>query len=219
MYPAINLKIVIFTILILLIVISGFIISRLIRTIDFTDNIQFTDYPRYNTGDIICVSYDSLRGGLVKIFTGSAWTHIGLIVKTKNSINVVEVAHYEDWSGVTWRPLDKWLDLNNGRIIAIRKYQGKKFPGKKLLQKIKETEHYKPDLNVINWLNALRKINYRPQNKLSYYCSEYICHLLQEIGVMKKIYLPSGYKPWELLYGELPLEEFHHYSNPFILNY
>lgn len=180
-------------------------------------------YRSVSTGDILAVSYNSVRGKLVKIFTGSMWTHCGLVIEVNKEKYVVEVAFYRGLAnGVVVKPLDEWFSWNDGRVLGWRPYRGHRFPLNAMLRTIERDidRGVEPDLNTINWLKTLVKRRHRDPDygkREKYYCSEYITHLLQEHGVIRKDYYPSGYKPWELLYGDMPFEETHEYGSYYII--
>ena len=69
------------------------------------------------TGDLVFVSYNNILGTLNKVWSGSKWTHVGIIYVDPftNQTYVLEVAEYNNPNfkkGVTQIPLDVWLKLN-----------------------------------------------------------------------------------------------------------
>ena len=187
-------------------------------------------YASMKTGDLVFVSYNSIRGKLVKIFTGSMWAHTGMIFEEENGKKIIiEVAYYgEDKYGVLRTPLEQWFKFNENRVLGWRVYNGSRFPKEKLLRKLKydESRDIEPDTNLFSWLRTMVKRRHRDSeygNQDEYFCSEYIMHLLQEIGVVhgygdpEGVY-PSGYKPWELLYDEnLPYHRGHSYGTSYMI--
>ena len=201
------------------------VITQLSHPVDMHDNYVHPDeaYKYMQTGDILTVSYNSIRGQMVKICTGSVWTHSGLIVESDGHKFVVEVANYKnDVSGVVVKPLEDWFDWNKSRLLGWRPYRGEEFPHQEMLNLIKrDTERtITPDMNSFNWLKTLVKRKYTVTDycdRDKYYCSEYITHILQECNVVEKNYLPDGYKPWELLYGDMPFIGSHTYGNFYLI--
>lgn len=176
---------------------------------------------KLRTGDLLIVSYPSYRGKLVKIFTGSSWTHCGMVMKKRGKYYVIEIARYtRDERGLILKPLDDWIEWNSDYIISLRKYNGeKKFPKKKLQNLLKESEYYEEDLSVVSWLKTTIRRRYYPEDKDYYYCSEFLAYTMQKIGIMKRIVIPSSFKPWELLYSKLPMYDGYSYVNsPVILD-
>ena len=75
-------------------------------------------------------------------------------------------------------------------------------------------------MNSVSWLKTLIKRRYTDEDygsRTKYYCSEYITHVLQEADVVRKDYHPDGYKPWELLYGDMPFMKPHEYGRYFLI--
>lgn len=175
------------------------------------------------TGDILTVAYSSKRAKLVNVFTGSVWAHSALVIKAKNrKPYVVEVMQYsKDETGLIATKLKKWMRRNKHYTLAYRPYQGIGFNMEKIKECIAMNEKAKMDMFVVNWLKTMYKVPFgtltKTKHKKRYYCSEFVAHLLQETQVLHKKYKPAGYKPWELLYGKLPLLDKHYYGEAKIL--
>jgi len=126
---------------------------------------------------------------------------------------ILEIANYgPDKSGVLFTPVSEFIEWNSDRLVGYRPYLGKTFPTRQLEREVEVSKSAVPDMNLINWLKTLIKRQHYPRVKSEYYCSEYICYLLQQIGVLRSTYLADGYKPWELLYGVLDLMPMHTYG-------
>ena len=220
------------TIAISFFIIYIWILTQLGRSLDVTKRKMPARqaYSKMKTGDLVFVSYNSMRGKLVKIFTGSMWTHSGMILEEDDGKKIViEVAYYgSEKYGVLRTPLDEWFKFNDNRVLGWRIYDGKKFPKEQLLKKLRydEARDIEPDTNLVSWLRTLIKRKHTDPNYVNqdeYFCSEYIMHLLQETKVIQGymdpqgVY-PSGYKPWELLYGnDLPYHTGHSYGPSFMI--
>lgn len=181
----------------------------ILNTNDFLQETKKYNENDIRPGDLLMVSYSSKRGQLVKVFTGSSWTHVVLVVLHQGIKKIVEIAYYDDENkGVIMKPLKEWIECNNDRPLALRKYLGwKPFPNDKILLLVEKTKHYSQDRDLISWLKAcLPHLAYVEPSKTEYYCSEYIVHLLQQVGILKKLYIPYTYKPYELAY--VPLDTF-----------
>lgn len=219
-----DITIIAFTVIILLFLLFLFIIFRLDYPAD--DDFKKIKYneikKQLDTGDILAISYPSRRGKYVKVFTGSIWTHIGMVLRRNNIIYIIEMAHYSnDETGLILKPLKEWLDWNEGFNIAYRKYNGEKeFPQDKIEDILELSQEYTADLSVISWMKTIISRNYSDpeEDKDYYYCSEFLVHLLQSCEVLKKIILPCSFKPWELLYGNLSLHKGYSYMDPIILS-
>ena len=218
-------KTIVFGVLVALFIVFIAVVLSLSQPMDMNDSYVTPEvaYANIRPGDILTVSYNSIRGKLVKIFTGSMWTHSGLVVETDGHLFVVEVANYKnDVSGVVIKPLEDWFDWNSSRLLGWRPYCGRRFPLEKVLRTVQydAERDIKPDMNVVNWLKTLVKRKYSDLHygdRSKYYCSEYITHLLQESGVVRKEYHPDGYKPWELLYGDMPFSTGHNYGSYYLI--
>lgn len=171
------------------------------------------------TGDLLIVAYGSKRAKLVKVFTGSMWTHCAVVVKIQNELRVMEVAHYaKGESGIILKRLDAWLEKNKNCLIGYRSYCGTPISENSIKTFICDNSDIKVDLNVVSWLKSMYKIKYNEEHKPKKYCSEFIVSFLQDAQVLRKKYKPAGYKPWELLYGELPTTEGHDYDNAVLID-
>jgi len=217
-------KILIITIIITLIVIFIIVLFRLHNAVDY----NFRKFPRdkihkhLKTGDLIGISYPSLRGKLVKVFTGSSWAHVGMIIEMKGKGPcVLEMGRYSRCKrGVLIHPIEEWLEFNDEKLITWRPYHGSLAPSDrlKLEQFLEKHKHKREDMFIVSWLKSMVKMSYTPNKvKNEYYCSEFIAHLLQEIGIIRKDCDPSGYCPQELLSGNLPLLGQHRYEQPYLL--
>ena len=171
------------------------------------------------SGDILGVSYGSMRGELVKVFTGSMWAHTGIVIKTHAGSYVLEAARYSRTKrGVLTVPLEEWLKWNKGNTVAWRPYAGKPLNIPYILKFLDRNRHAKEDMFVGNWVWSMWKSGYVDDTpKKKYYCSQFATHFLQEIGIIQRLYDPAGYKPWELLYGDLPLEKGAKYTHPYVV--
>ena len=177
------------------------------------------------TGDIVGVAYSSKRARLVRVFTGSMWIHLGIVVRTyKGEAWVVEAARYNPTTkGILSSPLKEWLEHNEGHSIAWRRHVGSSIRSSRVRRVLQRTQYADINLYVVDWLKTMYKTPYSSANgdvvsRDKYYCSEFVALMLQELGIMDKVHDPSGYKPWELLYGSnLPLLGYHDYDEPTIL--
>jgi len=173
---------------------------------------------QFKTGDLLAVSYASTRGKLVKIFTGSMWTHLGMVYKTKDdSLYVLESAHYPDSSGVLKTPFYKWISWNDDRTIAWASLVGTPIMCDDIERIYQKIQKGKVDLFVFNWLLTTIRLPYISGYRGKFFCSELIAYLLQELGILEKLYSPSSYSPKELLYGKVNYVSSYHYLNPILL--
>jgi hypothetical protein len=118
--------------------------------------------------------------------------------------------------------LDTWLENNKGNSLGYAKYVGTPISDDRLCNFLESHEMMDVDMNVINWLSAMVKQSYKgthdTKNKRKVFCSELVAHFLQEMGVLVSKYKPSGYKPYELLYGKLDLIDPNSYAKPILIH-
>ena len=164
---------------------------------------------RGRNGDIVAVAYGSKRAKLVKVFTGSRWTHCGFIRRDSitSQISIIEMAHYsKEQDGVIITPLADWLYKHRWCIVAWRPLRSDITPPTTAVLDAFAKSHScaKADMNVFSWAKTLRRLPYRVRTpKEKYYCSEFVMRFLQETRVIECRYNPASYKPWELVYGDL----------------
>ena len=172
-------------------------------------------------GDVIGVAYRSKRAGLVKVFTGSEWTHCAFLHWTSSELVVVEVARYGDAiDGVVETPLAEWLDRHRRCIVAYRGVSPHSVTPQAVDAFIEEHRAAKTDVNVVHWLKTMVRRRWgRERVKSRYYCSEFVVRFLQSMDIMTKKYDPASYKPWELVYGRLPLANGISYRDARIIKY
>jgi hypothetical protein len=174
---------------------------------------------RFRTGDLLAVSYNSIRGKLVRIFTGSMWTHIGMVYRTPESVCVIEMARYPHRQGIIKTPIDYWFDWNEDRVLAWKPYTGPDLPNEAIERIYNDIHPGDVDMFIGSWLRAMIKQPYHRQlGKKKFYCSELVSHFLQELGILERIYLPSGYPPKELLFGRPAFRPGYTYDEPIMLS-
>ena len=148
---------------------------------------------KIGTGDLLLVKYRSKHGVLVKSFTESSWSHVALVYNK----SVVEISGYnDDYYGLCVIPIDKWLSLNKKRLCGYKKYRGKPIDEEKLNYLLEKYNGVELDAFLINWLKAMFKVEWSPQEKKEdYFCSEFTALLLQELSVIPKQWTPTSYSP------------------------
>lgn len=183
---------------------------------------------RARTGDIVGVAYGSTRAKIVKVFTGSRWTHCAFIMRSGDHVNIVEIARYSDEkSGVIVTPLDEWLNKHKRCVLIYRPLEVDSNINVKnseaLLERPQEfiDAHFnaKPDLNLLHWLKTMCRVSYhRTTPKSRYYCSEFVMRFFQCVEVVEKKYDPASYKPWEVVYGKLHWMPGYNHGLPLLIN-
>lgn len=178
------------------------------------------DLDNLDTGDILLFSYRgnstffSIFGNLIKYFTGSEITHVAMILKDPIFINPSLKGLYIWESGYEGTP-----DPEDGKIklgvqitslhdvihnydgnLYIRKLdKGRELIKDDILKDIHQTIYNKPyDLVPIDWLGAIKKIDFQPQKTDRFWCSALVSYILVKLGYLDKKTDWSVVSPGEL---------------------
>lgn len=174
--------------------------------------------PQFKTGDLLLVSYRNIPGYLVKIFTQSIWTHIGLIYRDGKDVYVIECGYYyRGLEGIIKNPILQWLQLSTGAPMVWIPLQGDRVGAvlnpeiNQQLNKINQGTFQK---RLYKWLPAIVRLPYHPKKDQVFYCSEFIAYLFQELGIMKKEYRPSSYAPKNFMIRDINFENSYSLGEP-----
>jgi hypothetical protein len=162
------------------------------------------------TGDLVL--FDSDNGGflkifdsLIKLFTGSSYNHIGMILRDPTYIkeDLKGLYLYESsWEGtpdpadgkvklgVQITPLQEVIKNNKGKIFirsieceSEEKYN-ETFSPKNIL-KVYNASNGKPyDVYPKDWINALFRIDFDPQKEGRFFCSALVGFLYTKLGIL-----------------------------------
>jgi hypothetical protein len=176
------------------------------------------DFLKLKTGDLVFVSYRNLLGNSVRILSSSEWSHSGMIYKEENGeMFVLEVADYGGavkqsyglktplYSGVIKIPYTFWLKLNKNHKIGFRSLDDEVYDSIKdnVFSEFMKLKIYKQQklTDISSWkrlmfFEAYNEEEILLQDKVT--CVEFIVLLLQNLGIMEKIYKPSSYYPCDL---------------------
>lgn len=178
--------------------------------------------PTFKTGDLLFVSYQSMRGKLVKVFTGSKWTHMGMVYIPSNSNKqyVIEAAYYDKKNhGILKTPLQEWLSWNSKRVLGWLSKTGPEIPDHKIEKVLNSISNADSDMFVVSWLKAVVTRKYQEDtNKKAFYCSELVAYLCQELGIIRKELMPSSYSPKVFIERNIPFINGNGYLEPKILS-
>lgn len=142
-----------------------------------------------DNGDLIFASYNNVLGKIVKVWSGSKWTHVGMIFKNPDNgnLSVLEVAEYNNPNfekGVIEVPLIAWLQMNQDFEIGYKKINRKISPYDlyDTFEKYKGKRLYKlsPKPNKLKTFIFSRKIN-ELEEELT--CVEFITCMLKDLNV------------------------------------
>ena len=173
--------------------------------------INMAVFNNLRTGDIIL--YDSQDSGFygyieyfIKLFTGSNYTHIGIVIKEENlGVKKLDINKTYLWeSGYEGKP-----DPQDGRIKlgvqltnldhVIKRHRGKLYVRKldcpnnearrifnhEILEKIHGQVYGKPyDYNIVDWLGAFCRSDFRPQKIDRFWCSAFVGYVLTQVKIL-----------------------------------
>lgn len=186
------------------------LLALIIIRISFSDNnnskgltISLQEIPEdLKSGDLIFTSYKNALGKAVKIWSGSKWTHVGILYKepiTEN-IFVLEAAEYNNPNfekGIIKVPLRAWLKLNENCEIAYKQIN-KIVDTRKVYASfltLKEKKLYKIDVSS----KTLKRIMFPEKENKEITCVEFVVIMLQDMNVMSKNISSSFYSASDLL--------------------
>ena len=181
------------------------IISRILYSdIDkkYLEISSIKDYETLKSGDLVFVSYKNILGKAAKLWSGSKWTHLGMIYKEPISekLYVLEMAEYNNPNlekGALKIPHDLWLELNKGNEIMYKPIP-KVVDSRKVISsflKFKEKKLHRFGWNTVKYKHLLFPERELPE-KIT--CVEFIVLLLQELDVLSKDKHPSFYSAWDV---------------------
>lgn len=171
---------------------------------------------KLDTGDLLFVSYDNSLGYLMRTWSKSKWTHVGMVYKSPdNKIFVMETANYPDRKGVLFLPIGEWYRYNKKCEISVMKLRKPdNFDSNLLLKSFENIYDKKLDTFSISWFRLLSKNQYTKDNlQENITCYEMVIHLLQEVNIVKKRYSPSSYFPIDIIENRVEFNSDFGYEN------
>jgi hypothetical protein len=190
------------------------------------------DYPKASTildinslqsGDLLSVSYNNQLGTFVSFWSRSFSSHPALVYRRSDTeIFIVEGAHYDGtkWKHVIVIPIKEWLEHNKKYLVAITKFKGPRITNDQMERGIAKISHLKLQSFKLSWIRFIQKSKpYTPPRENRYVCYEILMILLQELGIVKKLYSVSNNWPGDFCWGRLELEDGYSYEYPKLLNY
>jgi hypothetical protein len=178
------------------------------------------DPNEIKTGDLVSVGYRNPFGWFATLWTGSIWSHCGMAWRDPHNsvLYIIEAAHYPGgWGGVFKIPFDLWIRFNQHGYMSYTPLDGKKSKNleKKIDRAFNKIKQKTLDSCSCNWARLLFKFPYEPSpNQTSYTCYELIVKLLQEVGIVKKKYMPASYFPDDLVFGRLDMRHEYKFKDP-----
>ena len=189
------------------------------------------DIETYNTGDLVFVAYDNLLGYFMRFWTGSPWTHVGMIMKDENKLYVMETADYSSLqspvkssidnskdfigtknNGILVVPFETWKSLNkHHKIEHMNLITPKEFDRRTLILEFLNIQNSELDTFGVGpsvWSKNLWKRSYieSQKEKENITCSELVAKIYQSANVMKKIYTPGSYSTKDFIENKVEME-------------
>lgn len=151
-----------------------------------------------DNGDLIFASYNNVLGKIVKVWSGSKWTHVGMIFKNPDNgnLSVLEVAEYNNPNfekGVIEVPLNSWLKMNKDFEIGYRKMNIKttSYELYDLFEKYQGNKLYKISVNPNKIKGfifpSLRTKDIKDLTDLS--CVDFTVLMLKDLKLIKRSYV------------------------------
>jgi hypothetical protein len=179
-----------FIFILLIVIIIRFGTSIETKRICVSQKKNFTDLYDLENGDLVFVSYKNVFGKVVQVWSGSKWTHIGMIFKNPDNgtLSVLEAAEYNNPNfnkGIIEVPLKSWLQMNEDFEIGYKKINKKissyelydifeKYQGKKLYK-------LSPNPTKLKTFIFSRKINETEEEMT---CVEFITCMLKDLNIL-----------------------------------
>ena len=190
-----------------------------------------------DTGDLIFSSYPNLLGKFMNLWTGSRWSHVGMILRDKsekskgiNSLYVMETANYSHisskYKGLIVIPLEKWININKHCGIGYMRLNcPEDFNRQKIAAEFKKLQDLKLDTKSISFYKFIKlgfsqdyDVNeFRSSKKNNLEnptCYELVVLLYQNSKIAKKRKSPGSYTANNLLEGKLPLNSDFSFDEP-----
>jgi hypothetical protein len=164
------------------------------------------------TGDLLLFDYENYSGlgifsYLIQKITYSKYSHIGMILKDPDFLEEPLQGYYvwqSDWTGhpdpqddkkklgVQITPLDEMIDTyqqNKSHIFLRRIHCDKNYLSNENLKKVHKVVYDKPyDINLKDWIKAIRRKDNHPQNTNRFWCSA----LVGYIYTLRVSVIPKG---------------------------
>lgn len=172
------------------------------------------------TFDLLAVEYRSFGCSMVRVFTNSRWSHIAMLYRvpdtnptsSRSKLFVMEALRTKKSdSEIQALPFEIWMKRNQAFRILYKPCTLVAKKQSELPTMIYKTislfaEFFKKEANVnmnlFHWANTLSRIPYqdttKKQNRV--FCTEFICMLLQEAGILEKKIMPCCFTPKTLMF-------------------
>jgi len=231
----------------LIIVIALVVLDRLFKPNDETKSAMYLsseEIENLDTGDLIFSSYPNLLGKFMNLWTGSRWSHVGIILRDKSkpsngmsSLYVMETANYSHisskYKGLIVIPLEKWININkNCGIGYMRLNTPENFNRQSIAVEFKKLQELKLDNKGMSFYKFIRlgfsqdydSQEFRIPNSGTKdskkkelenpTCYEIVVLLYQNTKIIKKRKSPGSYWTCDILSKKLPLNSDFTFDEP-----
>lgn len=178
------------------------LILLIFRLVSNEKSIKLKNVESLKSGDLVLVKYDNLLGKAVKLWSGSNWTHIGIIYidPDTNQSYVLETANYNDKSlpkGVIQVPLKVWQNLNSH--YTVKYISNSKSVDSYQLKDIFDTYiGYK--LYKVNSIFKWKRLFFPgPIKTKELTCTEFVASVFQQLNLLPKDIHISEYSAYDLM--------------------
>jgi hypothetical protein len=177
---------------------------------------DFDSIDHYETGDLIFTSYHNLLGKFMRGWSGSLWSHVGIILRDNKDLYVLETADYSDkdpkLKGLIAVPLKQWLSLNKKCRIAYMKLNSPKdFDKITIAREFLKLQNLELDNKSISlkkfiklgFKQSFSEEEFNTQDLENPTCYELIVLILQNSKIVEKVYSPGSYFASDIMEGKL----------------
>jgi len=189
---------------------------------DYPDTLENIDIYTLKTGDILTVSYRNIFGNFVTSWFNSVWSHSSLVYIDPDTkqIFLIECANYDKYYTKTIFkiPISTWIRFNRKSDIVLTRINKELDPHKLNDVFNKHASYMKLDSFSYKWYRLLYQQPYFEQTREKFTCYEMIIVVLQDVGVIKKLYACSSYNPSNIVKGELDFCDGYEFEPPVMLN-
>ena len=174
--------------------------------------IQESVFKNLRTGDLVLFCTQptgifSFFDSLIKYFSDSPYTHIGMVIKESklghkkldDSKTYIWESGYEGTPdpqdgktrlGVQLTDLESMMKRYQGKLYVRKldcpELESKRIFNKELLGNLQAQVYGKPyDLNIVDWLGAFNRSDYRPQKVDRFWCSAFVGYIYTKAKILK----------------------------------